>query len=67
MLLDHRIINMEISLARQPDLTEVPLIIEKLRNENLVEHLYFIKRNQVYLWFEGHKNYVYPQPEQLFA
>ena len=65
MLSDHQTMNMKLSLAKKPDLKDIPLIIEKLRNENLIEHLYFVKRNTAYLWFEGERNYVLPQPEKL--
>jgi len=65
MLLDHQLSTMKISLPRKPDLIKTHMIVEKLRNERNVEHLYLVKQNVAYLWFEGYKNYVFPQPEQL--
>ena len=56
---------MKISLPRKPDFLGVAEITEKLRRETKIEHLYFVKDNQAFVWFKGYKEYVIPPEEQI--
>lgn len=56
---------MKVSLVRQPDLSGVVEITEKLRKESKVEHLYLVRENQAFAWFKGYKEYVNPPEEQM--